>query len=138
MLCLSDCYPRASRNEVAPEENETRTTKIAHIYFLSVFFLRIPVLLPNAPPIVKQSNTRCGSACVFFFRLTELRAFVLVICIQCGHSGGGVVERISRGHEIREWTAGELAPTTSALIGTNACTRRPRAVFERLQSPCVS
>ena len=29
-----------------------------------------------------------------------------------------------RTHEFRKWTAGELPPTTSALIGPNACIRR--------------
>ena len=69
MLCLGGCDPRVSRNEVAPEENETRTTtKRAHVSVLPVFFQRVPVLLPNAPPIVKQSKSLCGFGCVFFSR----------------------------------------------------------------------
>ncbi len=56
MLCLVGRDPRATRNEVAPEEKETRTTKKAHLFVLSVFFQQIPVLLPNAPPIVKPSK----------------------------------------------------------------------------------
>ena len=58
MLCLGGRDPRVARNEVAPEENETRTTENrARVFVLPVFFERVPVLLPNAPPIVKQSKT---------------------------------------------------------------------------------
>ena len=54
MLYLVGQKPRATRNEVVPEEKETGTTKKAHLFVLSVFFQQIPVLLPNAPPIAKQ------------------------------------------------------------------------------------
>ncbi len=58
MLCLVGRDPRVARNEVAPEENEYRTTENrARDFVLPVFFERIPVLLPNAPSIVKRSNT---------------------------------------------------------------------------------
>ena len=58
VLCPVDCDPRVSRNEVAPEENETNNNKNVHTFLLSLFFSqRIPVLLPNAPPIVKQSKS---------------------------------------------------------------------------------
>ena len=58
MLCLVGRDPRVAPIEVTSEEKETRThKKRAHLFVLSDFFERIPVLLPNAPPIAKQLKT---------------------------------------------------------------------------------
>ena len=101
-----------------PERQKSRT-----IFVLRVCFLRIPDLLPNAPPIVKGLNTSCDVGCVFSLRPSDLRAFVLVIRIKCSRLGGGVVGVFFSGHQFRARTADETGPTNSALTGPNACIR---------------
>ena len=82
VLCLGGLDPHASRNEVAPEENETRTTKkIAHFLFLPVFFPADSRSPPECAPHSKAIKSLMQFWLRFLFRSSGLGAIALVIFV---------------------------------------------------------
>ena len=93
MRCLVGCDPRASHNEVAPEENETRTAKKTRKFVYSPCFFSAdsrspPECASHSKAIKKLMRFRLR---LFFSSFLTPCFRSLMIFVYYGHSGGGVV-----------------------------------------------
>ncbi len=78
-----------------PKKMRPEQHKSAHFLFLPVFFPADSRSPPECAPHSKAIESLMHFWLRLFFRPSDLGAFVLVIIVLNGHSGGGVVGRFS-------------------------------------------